>query len=572
LNTIIFKTWQLREICGEGHRFSYIIAKFAISFVVNCFLAHFHVVFFFGLFVSIAMETKRRARNVEISPLLQSYLAKKLCCLKVVQQKGNTQTLLAFDELLLSIFSPIPQHENCAQVVKVTANVQMGNTTCSDQVQVREIKTRDCVIKSKNVELLEQLVVTAHRTRLAYGCTNTRVRNWHFGEIVGLLEFFLWEFQTATNTLPPCMQSTSVHVEEIISFPDGGCSCLHIFYPPTLLSDAARTLLRSYPILLISPSLTSTHAAYYKLIEHYVVGKQWTVVVTNRRGLCCTLRTPLFCVMGNDEDMCAMIRHIQEMPLLKDRKIFGLGVSVGGNALARYCAKYTSGPDQDKILAVATISSPLNLSDINCKSSAVQHALLNSLKAIYLKGRNQHVFEGATSDVQSIYHRLLRCQSLAQFAYQQLLFRYELGPNGDIFDPLAVSYRNEHSSHNLVAGRIAKPTQSLANLAAPIQSIERNDPGSLTLWDYYDTYNADKYLQGLQIPLVCLIAADDPLIRHSIPTRANILACEKVAWIQTEAGSHVLFQDDLLKTNTDLTWAECFIETYFDNLLGKILP
>jgi predicted alpha/beta-fold hydrolase len=519
------------------------------------------------------MATKFQEPHAETSPLLHAYLIQKLRYIKILQQKGNIKTMLAFHELLLSVFSNASQPEKCAQVVKASKSVGMANLTCVELV--RQIQTRDCIIKSKNAELLEQLAVTAHRARLAYQSTNTRVRNWHMGEVVGLLEFYLWEFQTATNTLPPCMQSTSVHVEEVIGFPDGGCSCLHIFYPPTLTSDALQGVLRSYPILLISPSLTSTHTAYYKLIQHYVVGKLWTVVVTNRRGLCCDLRTPQFCVMGNDEDMCIMIRHIQEMPLLKSRKMFGLGVSVGGNALARYCAKYTSGPEQDQILAVATISSPLNLSDLNCKSDVVQHALLDSLKAIYLKGRNQHVFEAATPDVQSIYHRLLHCQSLAQFAYQQLLFRYELGPNGDIFDPLVSSHRRPRSSHPSVASAhksAAPTTQSVTRSAASIPSSESNDPGSLTLWDYYDTYNADKYVQGLQIPLLCLIAADDPLIRHSLPTRANLLACEKVAWIQTEAGSHVLFQDDLLKTNSDLTWAECFVETYFDNLLDKLVP
>jgi len=528
----------------------------------------------------MASDQQNPTRSLPAS--LHVYLAKKVECLKIVQNKGNKyiNTLLAFDALLQTVFhqkhntpqQPAQHNLVCNDTASVDTNKAV-TVVGSQKDIVSKVITRDCIIKTINPELLEQLVIATHNARPLYKGTNTRIRNWHLGEIVGLVELLVWDFQTASRTLPPCMEVRSAHVEEIITFQDGGCSCLHIFYPPALLiNDVSQNKLRQFPILLISPSLTSTHASYYKLIQHYVVGKQWTVVVTNRRGLCCTLRTPLFCVMGDDEDMCAMLRRIQELPLLKGRTIFGLGVSVGGNALSRYCAKYTSGSETDKIAAIATISSPFNLSDLNCKSGAIQYELLDSLKKIFLKGKNQSVFDASTTDVQSIYRRLLRCQSLAQFAYQQLQFRYELGPNGDAFVPLTEMGNVSLDETVSVVGTnaIAKKSQPILKHAST-QSYKYKDPTSMSLWDYYNTYNADKYFHTLQIPLICIIAADDPLIRHSVDTRANLFSCNNVGWIQTEAGSHVLFQDDLLKTNTDLTWAECFIETYFDKLLTKIV-
>ncbi len=75
--------------------------------------------------------------------------------------------------------------------------------------------------------------------------------------------------------------------------------------------------------------------------------------------------------------------------------------------------------------------------------------------------------------------------------------------------------------------------------------------------DYYDRAAASRVLHRIAVPTLILHACDDPFVRLTPDTRANIAANPNITFIETEHGGHCAFlADPHPERNDDGYWAE----------------
>jgi predicted alpha/beta-fold hydrolase len=99
-------------------------------------------------------------------------------------------------------------------------------------------------------------------------------------------------------------------------------------------------------------------------------------------------------------------------------------------------------------------------------------------------------------------------------------------------------------------------------MAAAIGSLRDFDDRITALYsgfrsadDYYYRAAAARVLDRLAVPTLLIHAADDPFIRFTPETRANIAANPYITWLETEHGGHCAFLAPSTPTN-DGYWAE----------------
>lgn len=74
--------------------------------------------------------------------------------------------------------------------------------------------------------------------------------------------------------------------------------------------------------------------------------------------------------------------------------------------------------------------------------------------------------------------------------------------------------------------------------------------------DYYDRAAAARVVGRIEVPTLILHASNDPFIRVTPETRAQILANRKIAYIETEDGGHCAFIGERDGHGDDGRWAE----------------
>ena len=99
-------------------------------------------------------------------------------------------------------------------------------------------------------------------------------------------------------------------------------------------------------------------------------------------------------------------------------------------------------------------------------------------------------------------------------------------------------------------------------MAASIGSLREFDDRITALYsgfrsadDYYHRAAAARVLGRIAVPTLILHAADDPFIRFTAETRAQIAANRYITWLETEHGGHCAFLAASTPTN-DGYWAE----------------
>jgi predicted alpha/beta-fold hydrolase len=99
-------------------------------------------------------------------------------------------------------------------------------------------------------------------------------------------------------------------------------------------------------------------------------------------------------------------------------------------------------------------------------------------------------------------------------------------------------------------------------MAAAIGSLRDFDDRITALYsgfrsadDYYYRAAAARVLDRLAVPTLLIHAADDPFIRFTPETRANIAANPYITWLETEHGGHCAFLAPSTPNN-DGYWAE----------------
>jgi predicted alpha/beta-fold hydrolase len=154
----------------------------------------------------------------------------------------------------------------------------------------------------------------------------------------------------------------------------------------------------------------------------------------------------------------------------------------------------------------------------------IADSLLSGVQRKYLDP-HQRIFQDASPNIVRLYDDLRRAPSLTKFAYShsQLFHLYK---------ELDAKYTNDDQS----------------------------------MWTCYATYDTARYAKNIDIPLLAIIAEDDPIIKTSTANKEILLHNANITRLVTNGGSHCMFRDDLMKTNDTLNWAEGVVLGFFQSI------
>lgn len=292
-----------------------------------------------------------------------------------------------------------------------------------------------------------------------------------------------------------------IYETEILRTPDGGEIAL----------DWCNTRNPSNPLtVLILPGLTGTsqHSYVLQFVLHVTQKLDCTVVVLNNRGLGgLQLKTPRVCCAADTEDLEFVISHLKRKQPRRCAVV--AGISLGGIILTNFLCKMAEVKSDitDDILGAAIISTPWDL----FKSSNSLEQPLNRLLF------NRHL----TKLLQNVLKEHL---SSDQFQEMTLKLPY------DINSGLNSSTVREFDDR----------------LIAPMSGFKDCN-------EYYSAATLHtKPLYKINVPLLCLNAADDPFAPgESIPFEL-LSSCPNVAMVLTKHGGHVGFTEGLFPRGAGL--------------------
>jgi predicted alpha/beta-fold hydrolase len=440
-------------------------------------------------------------------------------------------------------------HENSADQLMPTSSFKRGNGT------IWQCETNNKFLMLMCSDIIARRVPTP----------NQNPRNWRWGVLFSLTELVVYSMLTERAVLPRNMTPVERHEHVVVNMPDGGVSCFHAYYP--------RHVLPTTPLLLLFPSLTANQSFYSFTIQYVLERYGWIVVVMNRRGLCERLQTPVFHIMGNDEDVTHMCLRIEQMPRLRKRRILGMGLSMGGNVLTRYVGRYASSATSPfpphmahRICAGATICSPLNLSDIQVQTPLIEDVLIGGLKRVYLDPYAT-LFANYSPFTARVYKQLYQCRSLIELTFLHI----------KLLCPACITGKECERHRTIVVQGEVDPVCEAAKVAAFHARLRdsTSDPAlahetdytSQALWSSYATFDAARHTRAVEIPFIAITTGDDPIVSHSLPTQRQLLRSRHMIRMHTAAGSHCVLRDNVMQTNSCLSWGEqlalCFLH---DNL------
>lgn len=254
--------------------------------------------------------------------------------------------------------------------------------------------------------------------------------------------------------------------------------------------------------VLILPGLTGTSQHNY--ILHFVLQitqkLDCTAVVLNNRGLGgLQLKTPRVCCAADTRDLEYVISHIKKTQ--PNHPLMVVGVSLGGLILTNFLCKMGEQGNngiQDMIIGATVISTPWDL----FKTSKSLEQPLNHLLF------NRHL----TKLLQNVLNQHLSSSDFNKF---EVPFNINHGLNANTvreFDDRVI---------------------------APMSGYKDSD-------EYYSAASLHvKPLDKINVPLLCLNAADDPFApEDSIPCEL-LCRCPYVAMVLTQHGGHVGFTEGL---------------------------
>ena len=254
--------------------------------------------------------------------------------------------------------------------------------------------------------------------------------------------------------------------------------------------------------ILILPGLTGT--SYHNYILHFVLQitqkLNCTAVVLNNRGLGgLQLKTPRVCCAADTRDLEYVISRIEKTR--PNHPLVVVGISLGGLILTNFLCKMGEQENNgicDMIVDAAVISTPWDL----FKTSESLEEPLNHLLF------NQHL----TKLLQNVLKQHLSSSNFNKFEI-----------------PCDINHGLNASTVREFDDRIIAPMSGYKN------SNEYYTAASLHI----------KPLDKINVPLLCLNAADDPFApEDSIPCKF-LCRCPNVAMVLTKHGGHVGFTECL---------------------------
>ena len=294
---------------------------------------------------------------------------------------------------------------------------------------------------------------------------------------------------------------------ELLQTPDGGEVALDWFDNGSDTSENRAT----YPTVLVLPGLTgSSSQNYITNLVSQIAQNGYRVVVFNNRGLGgVALKTPRAFCAANTEDLEFVISSIREshpeIPLL------AVGVCLGGIILKNFLVDFGSRGKNTGLVGAMTVSSPWNLvQSTESLDETMNKFLFNRYltKCLHkLVRKNRALALEAIPGVQPI-EEILKTSTLSDFD---------------------------------------------KCLTAPMFKFD-------SVESYYQAASLDKKpIHMINVPLLCLCAADDPFIpSQSVPYDA-VQASSNVVLAMTTRGGHIGFSEGFLPTGA----------SYADRLAGQ---
>lgn len=262
--------------------------------------------------------------------------------------------------------------------------------------------------------------------------------------------------------------------------------------------------------VLILPGLTGTSQLGYVLhfVLHVTQKLNCAVVVLNNRGLGgLQLKTPRVCCAADTEDLEYVISHLKNKQ--PRRPVMVAGISLGGIILTNFLCKMAEGKSDitDEILGAAIISTPW---DLFKTSNSLEQPLNRILFNRHLTKLLQNVLK----------------EHLSSTKFQEMTLKL----NCDINSGLNSSTVREFDD----------------KIIAPMSGFKDCN-------EYYSAATLHtKPLCKINIPLLCLNAADDPFApEESIPFEL-LSRCPNIAMVLTKHGGHVGFTEGLFPRGAGL--------------------
>lgn len=240
------------------------------------------------------------------------------------------------------------------------------------------------------------------------------------------------------------------------------------------------------PLVILFHGLEGNSSSHYaQALMHAVKEKQWHGVVVHYRGCGGVVNTSNKAYHSGDSNECAWVLNTLKQRFARQR-LFAMGVSLGGNVLAKYLGETAH---QALIDAAAVVSAPL---DLNAASVALERGLAKRLYAPYF---------------------LRTLLPKAKFEYQSQVNGHDLNWQA------------------LLSSRSLKEFDN--HYTAPVHGFTDAD-------EYYRLCSAKPLLQQIQRPTLIINAQNDPFMPASaLPQQHEV--SEHVTLYQPKHGGHVGF-------------------------------
>ncbi|XP_001603415.1 phospholipase ABHD3 [Nasonia vitripennis] len=299
----------------------------------------------------------------------------------------------------------------------------------------------------------------------------------------------LWCFESRAQTVIASLLRSRIwpniqYRREILTLADGG---------EVALDWAEHNCCSTSPIVIILPGLTgASEAEYIKCLVCAAKNVGIKCVIFNNRGLGgIKLKTPRLYCAANCEDLAEVIEHVRR--LHPNVPIGATGISMGGLILGNYLAQHGKSA-VGKLKAGFAISSPWN------------------------------VFE-ATKSIERPYLNLMLNKHLC----------------GNLRRNLELHFTEERDRLNLDLDTVMKST----TVREFDDYFTSRHFGYKDVEDYYAQATLHDKLHRIEVPLLCLSAADDPFQPlEAIPLK-EVSETEHVAMIVTSRGGHIGFLEGI---------------------------
>lgn len=260
------------------------------------------------------------------------------------------------------------------------------------------------------------------------------------------------------------------------------------------------------PTIVLMHTLTGTAETMRELVQdlHHYTG--WRIALCLRRGHGkLPLTVPKINILGSTEDLAEQIQHIQTVYPQSD--LYAVGSSAGTGLLVRY------------------------LGEMGKKAP---------FKAAFALSPGYDSEQGFAR-VHPIYSKLMTKKLVKAF-----------------IQPYSSTWQWTNLETLLQAKTLAEFEQCYFKMA-----------GFHDYQSYAKAVNPIYVMQDIQIPLVVLNAEDDPICRidNLVPHKQVLINMPNVLIVTTTKGSHCVFYQGLIKTNS---WASCVIADYFRHYASLI--